>query len=197
MLPNLQTKPASDKLDSIPKPSKFLYKGQVVDPLASPRSMQNVPQAAAARAAETTAQPSRAEEKPPGASCGGLTLFPGRDRVSLSVTPCHSIAHHPSCRCPPVGKALKPKGAEGMQLLFPVHELYLLLMCNHPALCRSFCLQIRSQSTLTLIYELEPEVQPQKSPPQRSRRNVESRLHKAKSELPKITLLEYLAPEDS
>lgn len=195
MIPNLQTKPPSDKLDSIPKPSKFLCKARVIDPFlppASPRSTQNGPQAA-----ETTAQPSQAEEKAPGASCGGLTLFPGRDRVSLSGTPCHSMAHYPSCRCPPAGKALQPKGAEGIQLLFPVRELYLLLMCNYPALCRSFCLQIRGRSTLTFIYELEPEVQPQKSPPQRSRRNVESHQHKAKSELPKITQLEYLAPEDS
>ena len=89
MIPNPQTKPTSDKLDSIPKPSKFPCKGQATDPFlppALPGSMQNVPQAAAAQAAETTAQPSRPEEKAPGASRGGLTLLPGRDRVSLSVT---------------------------------------------------------------------------------------------------------------
>ena len=103
----------------------------------------------------------------------------------------------PQLLLPTVGKALQPKGAEGIQLLFPVRELYLLFMCKNPALCRSFCLQIRGRSTVTFIYELEPEVQPQKSPPQRSRRNVESHQHKAKSELPKITQLESLAPEDS
>lgn len=45
--------------------------------------MQNVPQAAAARAAETTAQPSRAEEKARGPAVVGSRCF-------LEETVCHS-----------------------------------------------------------------------------------------------------------
>lgn len=56
---------------------------------------------------------------------------------------------------------------------------------------------VRGRGTLTFIYELEPQLQPQKSPTQRNGRNVESHLNKAKSDFPKITQSGYFAPEDS
>lgn len=205
-----QPKSLSWKLDLIPEPFKFPCKGPAVHPFflpTSPSSMQNLPWGCCSQAAETTEQLSRPEKNIPMASCGRLTSFPRRDCMSLSVTKkgiqealqC-GITYLPQLLLPTVRqRAGVERGWVNTAHFLCTWAIFTLNM-QPPQLFPALAVGRKSVwgcGTLIFIHELEPKLQPQKSPTPRNGRNVESHLNKAKSKFPKITQSKCFAPEDS
>lgn len=166
--------------------------------------MQNLPQGCCSRAAETTAQPSKPEEKAPrGQLWWAHVVSWKRSCVALGdreEAPQRSITYLPQLPLPTTRQCTEVERGWVNTAHFHCSWAIFALNVQPPSSLQLFLLAeslYKAEAHAHLFMSLNPRYSHRSHLLKRNGRNVETHLNKAKSEFPKITQLAYFAPEDS